>query len=416
MLVAGRIFAADIPAPQIPDHVFTVTDYGAVGDGKTMNTEAIAKTIAACVAAGGGRVSFPAGNFLTGPFVIQSNMDLHVEKGASVVFSDDPTNYKLTNRRFENCILAQNCHDILISGEGTIDGQGAYWWHHYVLPKNSPPATTQPERRPNMIALSGCQRVRVEGVTLTNSPMFHLVPQGCQDVTIDGIKIIAPGVGGPNTDGIDPSGYNFHILNCMIDVGDDCIAIKPSRRIDPNKPSCLDFLIEDCTFLHGHGMSIGNPTPGGLKNLTVRNCTFDGTDCGIRMKTSRLAGGIVEDCTYDNLKMKNVKTAILITDYYPSIPLHPEDDPAQTVGPNTPIFRHIHISNVTAVDSMVAGQLIGVAEMPLSDIMMDHVNISAKTGMRIVHAKDIKFTNSSITTETGPATTQFDAQVTGLTQ
>jgi polygalacturonase len=265
-----------------------------------------------------------------------------------------------------------------------------------------------------MISLTDCQRIRVEDVTLTNSPMFHLVPQGCQDVTIDGITIKAPGIGGPNTDGIDPSGFNFHILNCTIDVGDDCIAIKPSRRIDPDQPSCQNFLIENCTFLHGHGMSIGNPTPGGLKNLIVRNCTFNGTDTGIRMKTSRLAGGIVEDCTYENLKIQNVKTAVLITDYYPSIPLHPEDDPAQTAGPNTPIFRNIHISNLTATDITVAGQLIGVAEMPLSNITFDNVTISSKTGMRIIHAKDIKFTNSTITPTTGPSTTQFDADVTGL--
>jgi polygalacturonase len=261
----------------------------------------------------------------------------------------------------------------------------------------------------------------VRDVTLQNSPMFNLVPQRCRDVLIDNVRIQDP-FNSPNTDGIDPSGWNFLITNCHIDVGDDCIALKPSvitaaaaaLKPSANSLSCENFLISNCQFLHGHGMSIGNPSPGGARNITVRDCTFDGTEAGIRMKSHRGAGGIVEDLTYENLTMKNVKVAILITSYYPEIPKAPENDPSQSDGLNTPIWRHIRISHVTAIGGQQAARIIGLAEMPVTDVQLDHVNISAQMGMQIVHAKGIHFSDSTVTAASGPVLISHDAEVTGL--
>jgi polygalacturonase len=263
-----------------------------------------------------------------------------------------------------------------------------------------------------MIRLVNCTRVLVQGVTLTNSPNFHLIPQQCQDVTLDHITIKSP-KDAPNTDGIDPSGWNFHITNCTIDTGDDNIAIKASNATKPGRPSCENFLVENCTFREGHGMSIGGQTPGGLRGLLVRNCTFEGTDAGIRMKAPRGQGGLVEDCIYENLTMKGVKVPIYITSYYPSIPKDVDDEPAQPVGPRTPIWRNIRITNVTVTDSPEAGRIIGLPEMPVSDLVLANVRISSKKGLRVVHAKGVRLEGCDITASQDPALITHDAEVVG---
>jgi len=419
-----------IPAATIPARVFTVKNFGAIGDGKAVETVAIQKAIDAASQAGGGKVVVPAGTFLTGPLTLCSNLDLHLDDGAVVQMSEKIADYPLARARYRDCITASDCHDISITGNGTIDGQGGVWWPMYKRQPGSPAATGERDaaaatqaapaalpHRPNMIVLNNCRRVLVRDVTLKNSPNFHLVPQHCRDVVIDGIHIQAPS-NSPNTDGIDPSGWNFLITRCTIDVGDDCIAIKPSGT-GPLRPaadslSCEDFTITHCTFLHGHGMSIGNPTAGGLRRLRVGDCTFDGTEAGIRMKSHRGAGNVVEEMTYENLAMKNVKVAILITSYYPSIPASPKDDPAAPAGADTPVWRNIRIRNVTATGSTQAGRIIGLPEMHVSDVVMENVQIEAKKGMEIVNADGVKFVNSKVTAASGPALTASHADVTGL--
>jgi polygalacturonase len=384
-------------------------DYGAVGDGKTLNTTALQKAIDACAAAGGGTVEIPAGRFLTGPLTLGSSMNLQVDRNATLLLSDDPALYPVTNKRFQDCLSAKGAHDVAVTGGGTIDGQGAFWWGHYV--KSGP-------HRPFLLVLTGCRRVLIRDITLTNSPMFHLVPQKCQDVRIENIHIVAPDTA-KNTDGLDPSGWNFLITGCTFNVGDDCIAIKPSGRIDPDQPSCRDFLITNCTFAHGHGLSIGGQTPGGLDGLTVRDCTFEGTDAGIRLKASRGAGGAVENLTYENLTMKGVKNAIDITSYYKGNSpgegkIDAAQDTAQPVTATTPAWRHIHITNVTASGGRSAGRMIGLPEMPLSDITLTNVTLSARDGLQIVHAQDVRFINSRVTVTHGAPVLLEDAKVTGL--
>jgi polygalacturonase len=417
-----------------PGHsaTFSITDFGAVAGGKTMNTAAIQKTIDACSHAGGGHVVVPAGLFLTGPLTLASGIDLHLDQNATILFDGNLPALPRDSRGYVDFLRANNAHDVSITGAGTIDGQGRFWWPMYKKQPGSPAtaneaassAATQPPvlpHRPFMIALRLCRRVLVSGVHLRNSPMFHLVPERCRDVTIDGVNIQSP-FNSPNTDGIDPSGWNFLITGCTIDTGDDCIALKPqalSKAAEsllpaPDSPACEDFLITHCTFLHGHGMSIGNPTPGGARHIVVRDCSFDSTDAGIRLKTQRGKGGVVEDLTYENLTMKNVKVAILITSYYPSIPSDPAIDPSQPADSSTPVWRNIRISNVQAAGGKQAARIIGLPEMPIDTILLDHVKISADLGMQIVHARGIRFVDSHVTAANGPVLNSFDADVTGL--
>ena len=174
--------AQNPPLPVIPQATFNVTNYGAVGDGQTLNTASLQKTIEAALAAGGGTVLVPAGRFLTGPFTLAGDLNLHLAKDATLLISDDRAHYPVGRERYQDCITAYNAHDLEISGEGTIDGQGGAWWAAFR-------ANRAMTHRPYLIKLSDCTRVWIHGVTLCNSPMFHLVPQNCTDVTIQDITI-----------------------------------------------------------------------------------------------------------------------------------------------------------------------------------------------------------------------------------
>jgi polygalacturonase len=402
-----------VARPNIPNRTFTITDYGAVGDGKTYDTGAIEKAIAACRNAGGGTVDVPPGKFLTAPFALASNLNLHLEEGSTVLLSDNPDDFQMTRGQYENCITLKNGHDVALTGSGTIDGQGAQWWRKFVPPKYSDPIVWEwIPRRPRLIELTRCTRVLIQGITLTNSPMFHLVPAQCRDVTIEQVHIKSPATS-PNTDGIDPSGINIEIRACTIDTGDDCIAVKAGTRYDPNQPSCQNILITDCTFLHGHGMSVGSESSGGLRNMLVQNCSFDGTEAGIRLKSPRGRGGTVEYLTYQNLTMNNVRNSILITSYYPKIPVHPDQDHAQEIERRTPIWRHIRIGDVTSTNGWIAGQIVGLPEMPIEDVVLTDVRISAKQPIEIAHARGIKFVNCVLWGAAGKPTI-VDATVDGL--
>jgi len=405
-----------IPRPVIPNNTFTITDYGAVPDGITLNTDAIARTIDACEKAGGGTVIIPPGKFLTAALALTSNLNLHLEKGATILFSNKFSDYTLSEKGYPNLITAINVHDLAITGEGTIDGQGQPWWDEFLKTKGTPPEVEKMPHRPFMVVLRGCTRLLVQGITLTNSPSFHLVPSASRDVRIDNVKFISPEKA-PNTDGLDPSGWNWLVTNCTFDVGDDCIAIKPSGASTDDHLSVEDFYVANCKFKHGHGMSIGGQTPGGLRHLVVRDCTFENTDAGIRMKANRGAGGLVEDCLYENLTMKNVKVPIYITSYYPErgTPKDPSTDKGEPVNKTTPIWRNIRINNVTAEGSPTAGKIVGLPELPVSDVTLTNVKISAEKGMTIWNTEGVRFVNSQVTAQKEPALDiRQSSDVTGL--
>jgi polygalacturonase len=373
--------------------IFNVRDYGAVGDGKTLDTASIQKALDECGNAGRGTVVFPAGNYLSKPIFLRSHLILQLEKDAILKATDEPADF--ADPKEEKGVMAfvngKNLTNIFIDGKGTIDGSGERWWP----PVKEAKKTGQPEprRRPRMIILSKCKGVRVQGVTLQNSPSFHLVPTDCEDVVIDSVTIRAPD-DSPNTDAIDPSACkNVLIAKCILDVGDDNVALKSGHSVPGRSAACEDITVTDCTFLHGHGMSIGSETVGGVRNLTVRNCTFKDTVSGLRIKSYRGRGGLVENITYKDIQMWDVKIPIDISSYYPKIP---KEDTAQPVTPETPIYRNIRIANLTATSPQSAGFIVGLPECVVSNVTLENVHISAPAGLTVRNAKEIRLKNVKV--------------------
>jgi polygalacturonase len=407
LLLHPRLSVAAIaqPAqPAIAGPTFTLSDYGAVADGKTANTEAFRLAVAAVDKAGGGTLVVPSGTYYTGPITLCSGIDLHLEAGAKLLFSQNFDDYRIKGNTYRPLVGAKDCHDIVISGAGTFDGQGTPWWIIERKVKSEARAKGLPDAeigRPRMIVLENCKRIRLEGVTLSNSPMYHFVPFKCEDVTVDGITILSPS-DSPNTDGIDPSvSRRVLITHCRIDTGDDCIAVKAGTH---GYGPVEDVLVTDCTFLHGHGCSIGSDTDSGVRNMTVQRCTFDGTEAGVRLKSRRGRGGLVENITYSDLTMRNVGQAIVITSYYYGLPKPGMHDEFQAVNSDTPIWHNILVRNVVATGGTKdAGLIIGLPEMPARAIVLDNVSISARNGLRVGYADGVSLTNVQISPDVGPA-------------
>ena len=411
-------YLTDFP-PQFPKRRFNITAFGAVGNGTTLNTAAIQKAIHACALAGGGEVLIPKGKFLTGPITLASNMNLHLTAGAVLLMSNTFSDYPIFHHRYQNCITAIGCDNIAITGHGTIDGQGAPWWNAY---KKSKPggapslAADKLPHRPYLVLLDHCHHVLVLNITLLNSPMCNLVTGGCDDVVVKGIDIQAP-IHSPNTDGMDPSGRNYLIQGCTFNEGDDCIAIKAGGKAHLLHPASENYLVENCRFFHGHGMSVGSGTSGGLTNLTVRDCTFDGTQAGVRLKADIHNGGLVDDLSYSNLTMKNVDIPILVSSYYNntspwaySIPQRALAAKGLSVIATTPRWRHIHIADITATGAATAAFIVGRPEMPITDFYLRHVDIAAAAGMHIVNA-DITMRSCRITAGKGPQIMAHNAKI-----
>ncbi|HKC65127.1 MAG TPA: glycoside hydrolase family 28 protein [Pyrinomonadaceae bacterium] len=405
--------------PVIPQRRFVLTDFGGVGDGKSMNTEAFRKAVAACKKAGGGEVFVPQGVFLTGPIELTDKMALVIEKGATIRASENFKDYESLDSKGKRSatplIRGTNLSDIEIRGEGVIDGAGLVWWQRFrkerasgVPQQGERRAAGQPEEspRPKLVVLSGCNRVRIEGVTLKDSAQFHLVPNRCRDVTIEDVKIQAP-EDSPNTDGIDPTGSSYVLIRrCIIDVGDDNIAFKSN----PNEGATENVLVTDCTFKHGHGASIGSNIGGGIRNIRVEHSTFENTDNGIRIKSTRDRGGVVENVTYRDLTMKNVGTAITLNLFYFDKEGQRERE-SKPVTETTPVVRSVEIRNVRVEGAKSAGEIIGLPEMPISSILMDSVRINARAGMTIQDAKAVELIDVQITAQKGEPLTVRDAEV-----
>ena len=244
---------------------------------------------------------------------------------------------------------------------------------------------------------------------MKDSPQFHLVPQRCHDVTIEDVNITAP-ADSPNTDAIDPtSSRNMIIRHCVIDVGDDNVVVKSN----PNDGPTEDVLVTDCVFKHGHGASVGSNIGGGIRNVVFQNTTFEGTDNGIRIKSARDRGGLVENITYRNLTMRNVGVAITINLFYFDKAGQQERKP-QPVSPTTPIVRGVNISNVTVAGAKNAGEIIGLPEMPTENVLLDHVHIIANTGMTLQDAKNVQMRNVEIIPQRGEPFTIVNAEVKSL--
>lgn len=363
--------------------VYNITEYGAVADGRTNAAPAFRKAIRACGQAGGGTVYVPAGDFLTGPIELSSNMTLYLEAGSRLLFSSDPADYPVVESRWEgiqrkvymSCVYAANAENVAVEGGGVIDGCGGSWWSAHKAGNLDYP-------RPKLISFHNCTRVRIRNVKLTRSPSWTVNPILCDDVTVDGVTIVNP-ADSPNTDGIDPdSCCNVRISNCHIDVGDDCIAIKSGTEATPLRSPTRNVIISNCTMIHGHGgVVLGSEMSGGISRVVIDNCVFEGTDRGIRMKSRRGRGGTVEDVRVNNIVMDGVICPFTANLYYYCGPGGKEkfvwDKSPHPVNETTPIFRHLYFSNITARNvRATAGFFYGLAEMPVEDVTFSDVSVS----------------------------------------
>ena len=272
-----------------------------------------------------------------------------------------------------------------------------------------------------MVSIANSRNVRVTDVTLQNSPSYHFVPADCENVVVSNVTILAP-ERSPNTDAIDPSACkNVLITKCRIDVGDDNVAIKAGHKVEGREFACEDITVTDCVFLHGHGMSIGSETTGGVHNVNVRNCTFVNTENGLRIKSRRGRGGVVENINYSDLVMTNVDPAITFTCYYqqnsagdPGQKPLPQDDSAEPMAQGTPVIRDIHVSNVTATCQRSAGLIVGLPESLISNVVFSNVQITAASAFKIENASGIEFKNSRVNVERGKPFALKNAKVEGI--
>jgi polygalacturonase len=410
------------PAAAGPKY-FEVRQFGARGDGKILDTVAIQAALDACGQAGGGTVHFTAGTYLSQPIVVHGKTALLLEAGATLLASPMQSDFLKTggdwlatrsSDDFIPFISGTNLTDIAITGQGTIDGNGANWWGPAEEARLRKPGYVLP--RPDLIRLDNCKNVRLTGVKLVNSPRGHCILTDCEGVVVEGMTIQTP-AGAANTDGLDPVNCrNVTITHCTIDTGDDNISIKSGKKVKGRQFGCENITVTDCDFLHGHGMSIGSATVGGVHQVVVKNCRFENTDNGLRIKSGRDRGGPVEDISYSDITMKNVHPAISIVCYYQysTNDKYPENDPAQPVSETTPFFRNICISNVTATCTQAAGPIAGLPESLISNIVLENVHITAKTGFAIANAKGIRFINSTVSVKEGPPFSAKNAEVEGL--
>ncbi|HXT11903.1 MAG TPA: glycosyl hydrolase family 28 protein [Candidatus Angelobacter sp.] len=386
--------------PTIPSQILNVTKFGAVGDGVFTNTEAFQHTIDAAKAAGGGTVEIPAGTFLCGPIELASRINLHLDAGA-VVRMLPLEKYPGGTKSPRNFISGSGLQDVAISGPGMIDGQGVAWW---------PYARERGARRPRMISLQGCERVLIEQVTLSNSPMFHIAISKISDATVRGVTIRAnpssdPEHPGHNTDACDVSGKHILIENCNVSVGDDDFTCGGGTS---------DVFITNCTYGFGHGVSIGSPTSGGVSNLTVVHCTFHDTEAGIRIKSDRDRGGYLHNLSYLNLHMTNVGCPILVYAAYAATnrqyraldnltPAIAATYPGKKVGRRTPVYRDLVFSNITATvePGRRAGLIWGLPEMEVTNVLLDKVNIIADKPFGIYDAQNVQVIDCHIVTSAG---------------
>lgn len=386
---------------------------GADARGKVLNTALINSTIKKLSANGGGTLYFPAGIYLTGPIVMKSNITLDLEAGAVLRFSNRFDEYLpfvemryegVMMKSFSPLIYAINAENVTIKGRGVLDGQGKAWWTEFFrvivdmkdngkrninkyqslfeqandmkalyAETNTDWHSTLDRRfmRPPFIQMLHCKNVHIEGVKITNSPFWTVNPEFCDNVTVRGITIDNPP--SPNTDGINPeSCRNVHISDCHISVGDDCITIKSGRDLQARQLGvpCENVTITNCTMLSGHGgVVIGSEMSGGVKKVVITNCIFDGTDRGIRIKSTRGRGGVVEDIRINNIVMSNIKKEAIVFD------LKYSDMPVEPVSERTPVFRNIYVSGVTVDKVQIPIKISGLEEMPASGLLLRDIQV-----------------------------------------
>jgi polygalacturonase len=385
---------ARIKPPKFPERAFEITRYGAKEGGKQIATDAILTAISACAAAGGGRVVVPAGKFLTGAIKLKSNVNLHLEDGATLLFSTDTKDYPLEYTRFEGTecmnysplIYAFQQTNIAVTGSGMLDGQADadHWWNmrraakRVELVQMGDKDVPVKQRvfgeggglRPNFFQPYQCANVLIEGVSIRNSPMWELNPVLSKNVTVRNVKISSHG---PNNDGCDPeSSTDVLIEGCEFDTGDDCIAIKSGRNRDGRRvgAACENIIVRNCRMKDGHGgVSIGSEVSGGVRNVFMENNRMDSPhlDRALRIKTNSWRGGVLENFYFRNNTVGEVAQAVIDIDFY-----YPEGPGGPTGGGFTPVMRNVVVENITSQKSKYAVYLRGYPDAKISGVRIAH--------------------------------------------
>lgn len=413
-----------IKAPVFKNKDYSVTDFGAKGDGKTLNTAAFKKAIETCNKSGGGRIVVPAGKFLTGPIYLKSHVNLHLNEGATIVFSRDTKDYPMVLARWEgmDCmnyspqVYAYGETNIAITGSGTLDGNADKnnWWPwkgradfgwkkgapnqfaardtlHAMMHRNIDPRKRVfgdgHYLRPYLVQPYNCKNLLISGVKMINSPMWFMSPVMCENVTIEKVQVQS---NGPNTDGCDPDACkNVLIKDCYFDTGDDCIAIKSGRDEDGrnNGRPAENHIIEGCEMKDGHGgVVIGSEIAGGARNIYAVNCKMSSPDLNIvlRIKTSSSRGGIIENVFLKDIEVGTFKEAAVHCNMFYENP-----------GNFMPTIRNIWVENLNVKDGGDYGVYVhAYKESPVQNLKLVNCNISGvKTPVQVDHIKSMGFQN-----------------------
>lgn len=408
---------------KVPGNTCNVREFGARATSIWYDTEAFQKAIDTCASKGGGTVLVPTGYYLVGPLFLKANINLKLEKNAVIQGAAEDAFYHPTEatqkwagvpklwpnaEKWLALINVADAENVAISGEGAIDGMGATWWERWRADARAT-GRRGSTNRPRLVFIKNAKNVVLEGVTLMNSPSFHVVLYNVEDILINKTTITAPDYA-QNTDGIDPMhSRKVRITNNTISVGDDHIAIK-SVFTDDNTH---DMIISNNTFLLGRGLSIGSETSGGVRDIVAENNVFKGSMYGIRIKSPRGVGGVVKNVVYRNTRMEDVETPIVLAGYYRGGPVTDEETqkalregefkggfvlgnqiyPADTdpVKPydlyKTPVFDNIRFENLVSTGaSTQAAYIIGTPERPFTNLVFQNVKIEAERGVQIRNA------------------------------
>lgn len=464
----GDIKLPIVIQPVFKADTFNITQYGAKGDGIVLNTKSINSAIAACNQKGGGVVLVPGGVWLTGPIDLKSNVNLHLDRDAILLFTTDFNQYPIVEGFYEG-LRAGRCkspvsgidlENIAITGTGIIDGNGDAWrmvkkdkltetqWQNKIASggvlsadkktwyptekslkgsvANNPGVLKEGKTikdfeeykdylRPNLIVLNNCKKILLEGVTFQNSPAWNLHPFLCSDLTLRGVNVKNPWYA-QNGDGIDLESSNHTLIeNSTFDVGDDGICIKSGRDEQGRKlgKATENVIVRNCVVYHAHGgFVIGSEMSGGANNIFVYNCSFIGTDIGLRFKTTRGRGGIVEKIYVNNISMKDIAAEAILFDMY-----YEAKDPVVLAGENrkdpkvivlpvtvaTPQFKDFYVNNIVCSGAATALFIRGLPEMNIANIHLDNVVIRAKKGIVCTEANGVYIKNfQMVTTDTNP--------------
>lgn len=422
-----------LPQTKFQDKIYNINDFGAVADGKTLNTLAFEKAIKTCAENGGGKVVVPNGKYLTGAIHLESNVNLHLEDHAEILFSLNPKDYPIVHTSWEGTevmnysplIYAKNKTNVAVTGKGTLNGQAdstnwwiwsggkGYGWKKGVPSQNDPTnrevLVDMAEKnipvserifgegrylRPNFIEFFECNTVLVKDITVINSPFWILHPIKTNNIIIDGVTVNSHG---PNNDGCDPEySQNVIIKNCTFNTGDDCIAIKAGHDADGRRvaiPS-KNIIVQNCKMIDGHGgVVIGSEISAGVNNVFVENCVMDSPnlDRAIRIKTNSKRGGVIENIYVRNLEVGTVKECVLLVTMFYNVY-------GSQTGNFIPTVRNINLENITVKNSGKFGVLAeGYTESPVENITLKNVKIEKVDSVySLKNVKNINFINTYI--------------------